>query len=252
MIEILPIPAFEDNYIWFLRSKNHAVVVDPGDATPVIETIKESGLILDAILVTHHHNDHIGGVHELISRYHEAVVYAPAREAYNFPHVPAVEGDSVRLGHLGLNLTVLEVPGHTLGHVAYYGNRMLFCGDTLFACGCGRLFEGTPAQMHASLQRLASLPRESAVYCTHEYTEHNIRFARALDPDNQALLQRQQQVARIREAGKPSLPSTIGLELETNPFLRCDAPAIRKAAGINIPGHALEVFTVIRNMRNHY
>lgn len=250
ILEISPIPAFKDNYIWLLRRGSHAVVVDPGDAAPVIEILSNLALTLDVILITHHHSDHIGGVTELLHRW-PAKVYAPRREHYEFPHTPVEENDVVHLDTINLNLSVMEVPGHTLGHVAYYGANYLFCGDTLFGAGCGRLFEGTPVQMYKSLQRLAKLPKETAVYCTHEYTEHNLRFARTLDANNPALASRQTSTAVVRAANKPSLPSTIGLELETNPFLRCDTSAIQLASGTKST-NPLDIFAAIREMRNHY
>lgn len=251
MIEILPIPAFLDNYIWLMTNGERAVVVDPGDPAPVIEHLKKLNLKLDTILITHHHNDHIGGVNELVARY-GAAVYAPAKESYHFAHIAVAEGDHVKLESLGCEFNVMEVPGHTLGHIAYYCSPMLFCGDTLFSCGCGRLFEGTANQLHQSLQRFASLPPETRVYCTHEYTARNIAFARELEPHNIALQKRQEQVAKLRSGNQPSLPSTIALELETNPFLRCHTEAIRKASGAAENASPDEVFALIRNMRNHY
>ncbi|HEY8118818.1 MAG TPA: hydroxyacylglutathione hydrolase [Methylophilaceae bacterium] len=251
ILEITPIPAFQDNYIWLLRYGNHAAVVDPGDAIPVIETLRRLDLTLDFILITHHHSDHVGGVAELLLHSH-AKVYAPRREHYEFAHIQVRDHDVVQLNSIdNLQLSVMDVPGHTLGHVAYYGANYLFCGDTLFAAGCGRLFEGTSEQMYSSLQRLAKLPKETAVYCTHEYTEHNLRFARMLDTDNPVLASRQDAAAALRANHKPTLPSTIGLELETNPFLRCDTPAIQRAAMIK-SSDPVQVFAAIREMRNHY
>jgi len=255
MLEIFPIPAFRDNYFWLLQRGKHAAVVDPGDATPVIRVLESHGLILDTILITHHHADHIGGVPELLNLY-QSKVYAPLKEQYDFAHQAVKEGDAIHLETLDLQLSIFELPGHTLGHVAYYGANSLFCGDTLFGCGCGRLFEGTHQQLFASLQKLAKLPSETAVYCAHEYTEHNIRFARTLDPQNAALASRQKDAARLREADKPTLPSTIGLELETNPFLRCHTASIKAAAGLYETSlrqiEPEQVFGTIREMRNHY
>lgn len=249
-LEILPIPAFADNYIWLLQRGRHAAVVDPGDAAPVIAALDRYSLTLGAILITHHHADHIGGVETLLRQY-AVPVFAPARGSYDFPHVAVSEGDRVALDALALELAVIETPGHTLDHVAYYGANCLFCGDTLFSAGCGRLFEGTAAQMHASLQRLAALPGATAVYCTHEYTEHNLRFARMLEPDNAVLATHQLQVAALRREGRPTLPTSIALEREINPFLRCGEDAIRTASGCE-KGDQAQIFSAIREMRNHY
>lgn len=250
MLEVLPIPAFQDNYIWLLRSGKHAAVVDPGDASPVISVLENQSLQLDAILITHHHADHIGGVVDLL-RHWPAMVYAPERESYAFPHTQVKEGDQVTLPSLGAQFSVMEVPGHTLGHVAYYGANCLFCGDTLFSGGCGRLFEGTPEQMYTSLQKFTRLPPDTAVYCAHEYTERNLGFARGLEPHNMQLARRQHEVALLRKAKQPTLPSTIGMELETNPFLRCDMEEIQLISGVK-SNNPVEVFAAIRSLRNYY
>jgi hydroxyacylglutathione hydrolase len=249
-LEVLPIPAFADNYIWLIERDRQAAVVDPGDAGPVEAMLARESLELRAILITHHHADHIGGVTALLQE-RSIPVYAPARGHFDFPHIAVADGDLIFLDALALELTVMETPGHTLDHVAYYGANCLFCGDTLFGAGCGRLFEGTPAQMHASLQRLANLPDATAVYCAHEYTEHNLRFARMLDPDNTVLATRQHQAAVMRHSGRPTLPSSLGLERATNPFLRCDTPAIKAASGCE-NNDEVEIFSAIRKMRNHY
>ncbi|HEX5538532.1 MAG TPA: hydroxyacylglutathione hydrolase, partial [Methylophilaceae bacterium] len=214
MLEIFPIPAFSDNYIWLIKRGKQAAVVDPGDAIPVMETLNRLALTLDTILITHHHSDHIGGVAALL-QHSPAHVYAPKHGHYDFRHQGVEEGDIIHLQGFDLDLTVMELPGHTLDHVAYYGADSVFCGDTLFAAGCGRLFEGTPAQMFSSLQRLAHLPAATRIYCTHEYTEHNIRFARSLDPENPLLAQRQSDAAALRQTGRPTLPSNLELELQT-------------------------------------
>jgi hydroxyacylglutathione hydrolase len=231
-LQIVALPAFNDNYIWLLRHHQYAAVVDPGDAAPVIAYLQQHQLKLSAILITHHHSDHIDGVASLIQHY-APQVYASGKEKYTFAHQAVVEGQTLHLDNLQLTLKVLEVPGHTLGHVAYYGANCLFCGDTLFAAGCGRLFEGSAEQLYASLQRLAQLPDTTAVYCTHEYTLRNLEFALSLSPNYPPLLQRQATELAKRQSGLPTLPSTIALELATNPFLRCSA-----------------VFAAIRNMRN--
>lgn len=251
MLEILPIPAFKDNYIWLIHNGQHAVVVDPGDAEPVITCLQQHHLQLDSILITHHHDDHIGGVETLVKMF-QPKVFAPAREKYAFAHMQMSERDTVDLANLNLSLEVIELPGHTLGHIAYYAAPYLFCGDTLFSCGCGRLFEGTAEQMYQSLQKLVALPKDTQVYCTHEYTAHNIGFARQLDPNNTYLQKREMDVRTLRAEGRPSLPTTIGLELQTNPFLRCNDPAIQKASQAKNMNDPVEVFSIIRNMRNNY
>jgi hydroxyacylglutathione hydrolase len=229
MTEVLALPAFEDNYIWVLRDAGCAAVVDPGDAAPVLRYLEDQGLRLVAILATHHHGDHVGGNEDLLRR-HPAPVYGPGDPRIPSVDHPVGDGDRVSLPELGLELRVLEVPGHTRSHIAYLGPGALFCGDTLFACGCGRLFEGSAAQMHASLRRLAALPPETRVYCAHEYTLANIRFARAADPDNPALRTRDAKARALRAAGRPTVPSTIGEERATNPFLRSHEAALVTAA----------------------
>lgn len=232
MLSISPIPAFNDNYIWLLDNGSEAVVVDPGDAGPVKQALAERGLTLAGVLITHHHFDHVGGLPELLAG-RSIPVWGP--------HNPAIEqvtrrlaaGDAITV--LDLPFQVLEVPGHTLDHIAYFhdggadGQPLLFCGDTLFAGGCGRVFEGTPEMMHASLQRLAALPADTLVYCAHEYTLANLAFARAVEPDNSALEERQQAAAASREAGQPTVPSRMQTELATNPFLRCESADLQAA-----------------------
>ena len=248
MTMITPIPAFQDNYIWLISNSQHAVVVDPGDAAPVIAYLKKHKLTLDAILVTHHHADHIGGIDEL-ARHHPCKIYAPLKEKYDFTHEAVTDNQIIHLDNLQLSLEVLDVPGHTLGHIAYYGANSLFCGDTLFGAGCGRLFEGTPAQMFSTLQKLAQLPANTQIYCAHEYTERNLQFALTVEPNNPALLRRIEQTHAARMAGKPSLPSSMASELSTNPFLRCHSSEIAKKMGLE-GRELLEIFTAIRQARN--
>ena len=239
-VHVRPLPAFRDNYIWLLEREGHAVVVDPGDAAPVLNALAEQDLTLDAIVVTHHHADHVGGVTALVAA-HGAPVYGPQRCPFPGIDHRLAQDDHVTL--LGLDFTVLDVPGHTLDHIAYWSPALqaVFCGDTLFAGGCGRVFEGTPAQMHASLARLAALPETTAVYCAHEYTSANLAFARAVEPGNAALQQRSAHCAELRAQGLPTVPSLMGLERATNPFLRCAEPAVRAAASAQLaaaPGAA--------------
>ena len=228
---ITPLPAFKDNYIWLLTRGNEAAVVDPGDAEPVIQAVEQQRLRLTAILATHHHADHVGGLVALKQRF-SATSYGPARESVaQLDHRLA---SGARIDVLGTRFDVIDIPGHTAGHVAFYAAGLkppaVFCGDTLFACGCGRLFEGTPEQMLASLDTLAELPAATRVFCGHEYTVANIRFALEVEPNNRELQTRAAMATAMRKRGEPTLPSTIGLELETNPFMRCDVPSVRAAA----------------------
>ena len=251
---MIPLNAFKDNYIWTLRDARHAAVVDPGEARPVLEYLAREKLALAAILATHHHADHVGGVAELLER-RKVPVYGPKREPIPTLTRPVGEGDTVEIAELGVSFSVLDIPGHTRAHIAYYGVDSLFCGDTLFACGCGKVFEGTPEQMVASLAKLAALPDSTKVYCGHEYTLANIRFARAVEPGNAELAAREARVARLREAGKPSLPSTLGEERRTNPFLRCAEPPVVESADKYLGGRAgdpVRVFAAIREWKNRF
>ncbi len=232
MLKISPIPAFEDNYLWLLETEGHdgCAVVDPGDADPVIQAIEQRGLRLDAILITHKHGDHVGGIRDLKKRWPGAVVYGPRNEPIKALEVRLGEGDRVHLEGLQLDFEVLDVPGHTEGHIAYYGHGALFCGDTMFAGGCGRVFSGTHEQLSRSLQKIADLPGDTLAYCAHEYTMANLGFAQWVEPDNEALQQRHQQDAARREQDQPTVPSRIAIELETNPFMRTDQPGVIRAA----------------------
>ncbi|MCU0765192.1 MAG: hydroxyacylglutathione hydrolase [Burkholderiaceae bacterium] len=249
-----PVPAFDDNYIWLIVRGRDAAVVDPGDAAPVLRRLEQRALALRTILVTHHHGDHVGGVARL-ARATGASVHGPRGEPIPALDVPLAGGE--RIDVLGEAFDVLAVPGHTLGHIAYHAPalRMLFCGDTLFAAGCGRLFEGTAVQMAASLARLAALAGDTRVYCAHEYTAANLRFAREVEPGSAALLGRQRACAALRERGEPTVPSTMADELATNPFLRCAEPAVRGAAearaGRSLPTTEA-VFAVLREWKNAF
>lgn len=258
MIIIDALPAFTDNYLWLLQdpASQRCAVVDPGDATPVLAWLAaHPGWQLSDILITHHHPDHIAGVPQLKAEC-GAKVWGPARENIPGRDVALKDGEIIQV--LGLDWQVIDVPGHTLGHIAYYqatAEPRLFCGDTLFAGGCGRIFEGTAAQMHNSLQRLAALPDNTQIYCTHEYTQSNLRFAQAVEPHNPAIAERLSSVTALRAEDRISLPSTLALERATNPFLRADEPAVKQQAEAHDQcrhADALAVFTSLRNWKNHF
>ncbi|HEX4937256.1 MAG TPA: hydroxyacylglutathione hydrolase [Candidatus Kapabacteria bacterium] len=258
-LHIHPISAFSDNYIWCLHNQQLAVVVDPGDAGPVQRYLQQQGLQLAGILVTHHHPDHIAGINTLVEHWPGIPVWGPAQE-----HIPArtqalQQGNRVQLP-LGLELQVLDVPGHTLGHIAYFGTGastgpVLFCGDTLFSSGCGRLFEGTPEQMFHSLGLFRRLPGETRVFCTHEYTLSNLKFALAVEPDNMDIQQRKTAVEQLRADHLPSLPSTLALELKVNPFLRTDQAPVIEAVSRNCgarPASEAQTFARLRAWKDHF
>jgi hydroxyacylglutathione hydrolase len=251
---VVPLRAFKDNYVWTLRSDRFAAVVDPGEARPVLDYLASEKLRLIAILATHHHQDHVGGVAELLAR-HPCPVYGPRGEPIATLTHPVGGGDAVALPELGLKFEVLDIPGHTRAHIAYYGAKMLFCGDTLFACGCGRVFEGTPQQLYASLQKLVALPDETLVYCGHEYTLANIGFAKAVEPHNASLLEREKSDAMLRRQDRPTLPSTIAREKATNPFLRVREPAVIESANKYLgrrAGDPAGVFAALRQWKNQF
>ena len=255
-MHLIPIPAFDDNYLWLLHDGKRALVVDPGDAGPVQRALDEHALQLESILVTHHHADHTGGV-DALREATGAQVWGPATERIPEPCTPLKGGDTALA--LRLAFQVIDVPGHTAGHIAYYapdvnGKPLLFCGDTLFSGGCGRLFEGTPAQMLASLDKLAALPGNTVVCCTHEYTLSNLRFAMAVEPGNTDLAAYQAKCIRLREQGQPTLPTSITQELLINPFLRTRQATIMQAAR-NFDASARDdvtVFAAIRQWKNQF
>jgi hydroxyacylglutathione hydrolase len=260
-LSVLTVPAFNDNYLWLIHDGVNAAVVDPGDAQPILAALRANHLALTAILLTHHHADHTGGVPALLQHY-GVPVFGPRGDGIAAVTHPLSEGDTVDVPGLPLRLAVLDVPGHTRGHIAYVredGEHWLFCGDTLFAGGCGRLFEGTAAQMAASLNKLAALPSDTKVFCAHEYTLSNLRFALAVEPGNMALRARMEAESRKRDRGEPTVPSTIGLERNTNPFLRYAEPQIAAqllAAG-KLQGEINEiapvaVFAALRQWKNTF
>ncbi|HEY3487561.1 MAG TPA: hydroxyacylglutathione hydrolase [Gammaproteobacteria bacterium] len=233
-IKVIPIPAFKDNYIWLLRrpGRPYCAVVDPGDAVPVLKFLRSESLQLIAILITHHHTDHSGGIAALKQAFPACSVFGPRGENIPLLEQRCADGDKLHFQELALDCKVLDIPGHTAGHIAYYSadeEHLLFCGDTMFSVGCGRLFEGTAEQMYLSLQKLTALPDETAVYCGHEYTLQNIGFAKQVEPDNAALRVWEQQVLRLRNAGQPSLPSRLSTELAVNPFLRTNIENVKQA-----------------------
>jgi hydroxyacylglutathione hydrolase len=256
-INVRPVRAFTDNYIWLIESPaapERLVAVDPGDAAPVLEELRRSGASLAAILLTHHHADHIGGVAGLLE--HGAVpVIGPDDARIALRTRTVRDAERCKLADLGLAFDILAVPGHTLSHIAFYGHDTLFSGDTLFSAGCGRMFEGTPPQMNASLDRLRALPPQTRLFCGHEYTAANLRFALAVEPDNESAREHQTVVERLRASGLPSLPSRLELELRINPFLRCDDPKIIAAAsahvGAKLDGPAA-VFGALRAWKNSF
>lgn len=254
MADVVPLRAFKDNYVWTLRNEKHAAVVDPGEPGPVLEYLRRENLELAAVLATHHHADHVGGIAELRSHY-RVPVYGPRKEPIDTLTHPVSGGDEVGIPELGVTFSVLDIPGHTRAHIAYYGAGALFCGDTLFACGCGRVFEGTPEQMYDSLEKLRALPDDTKVYCGHEYTIANIGFAQAVEPSNRALAARLERDRKLREHGLPTLPSTLGEEKATNPFLRCLEPAVVESANKYLGVRAsdpVRVFAAIRDWKNRF
>jgi hydroxyacylglutathione hydrolase len=255
-IEILPIPALKDNYIWAIidHAQHKAVIVDPGEAEPVDAFLEQHQLALAGILITHHHWDHTGGAIAL-QQQHGVPLIGPKNDPVKGLNFALAENDEASIEHFPMTFRVLDIPGHTLGHIAYYSAGVLFCGDTLFAAGCGRIFEGTPPQMFATLQKIAELPEATNIYCAHEYTLNNLRFAETVEPGNKQIAARLKKVSELRNRHLPSLPSTLAEEKATNPFLRCDSSEIQanveRYAGKKLHS-ALEVFTWLRKWKDEF
>lgn len=253
-MEIYPLPAFKDNYIWTLSEGDAAAVVDPGDAAPVKAYLKENGKRLVAILVTHHHWDHSGGVKELADT-NGCPVFGPAKEKVAGVTQALGEHGKAEIPELGLTFVTLDIPGHTKGHIAFHAHELLFCGDTLFSAGCGRLFEGTAEEMHHSLQKLAALAGETKIYCGHEYTLANLKFAATVESDNHYIEKRTRHCEELRAKGEPTLPSTLMDEKRTNPFLRTAEPAVIVAASAHAGKkleHAVDVFAALRKWKDGF
>lgn len=258
MPSIIPIPALEDNYIWaIVNSKNKAAaIVDPGEASPVLSFLAKEKLTLAAILITHRHWDHTNGIGDLLASHSKKIpVYGPAHDPVSLCTQPLEDNDQIYLKSLDIEFTILHIPGHTKGHIAYIGLGSAFTGDTLFTGGCGRVFEGTPDEMTDSLSKLTDLPPETLIYCGHEYTTKNLQFAELVEPNNSALQKRIQDTALLRKKNKSTVPSTLQLELDTNPFLRTHIPEVQKSAskhtGKNL-NDPISVFAALRNWKDHF
>lgn len=256
MIQILNIPIFQDNYIWLIVNENtkRVIAVDPGDAKPLINYLKNNHMELDAIFITHHHWDHTGGISELLTKF-PVQVFGPKNEVIQNLSDPLSEPDEINISLFSEPIKILNIPGHTKHHIAYYFSNKLFCGDTLFSAGCGRIFEGTPEEMYLSLQKIASLPEDTLIYCTHEYTLNNLRFAKLVEPDNQEITNKMVSVEKQLNQSEPSLPSKLQDEKKYNPFLRCHNATIIKSVGkycgkkLNDP---IEVFKYLREWKNNF
>jgi hydroxyacylglutathione hydrolase len=251
---IHPIPAFQDNYIWTIHNETNAIVVDPGESTPVENYLAKHQLKLQAILITHHHHDHINGIESLLQQWN-CDVYGPADSRIQCKYIKVKEQDLVAIDALKLNFKVIETPGHTLTHICYFNDKWLFSGDTLFSIGCGRMFEGTAEMYVESLQKLKQLDAETALYCTHEYTSSNLDFALAIEPENPALLAYNKQVSELRSAGKVSLPSSLKTELKLNPFLRANDPILQKHLTTKFNQHCgdeVSCFALLRKLKDNF
>ena len=255
MINIEPIKAFDDNYIWLMTTNEGSIVIDPGESKNLLKAIEKKNIKLDAILITHHHYDHTGGIEELLMKYPNLKVYGPNN---NIDLIKSRLRDGELLNIIGIDFEVIEIPGHTLDHIAYYANinnsPILFCGDTLFAGGCGRVFEGTFDQMYESLMKLKKLPKNTRIYCGHEYTINNLKFAKAVEPDNIDLIARYNDVLDLRKNNIPTLPSTLSIELKTNPFLRAEKNNVQKIISNKFKTgfSEKEIFSALRQWKDNF
>ena len=255
MINIEPIKAFDDNYIWLMTTNEGSIVIDPGESKNLLKAIEKKNIKLDAILITHHHYDHTGGIEELLMKYPNLKVYGPNN---NIDLIKSRLRDGELLNIIGIDFEVIEIPGHTLDHIAYYANinnsPILFCGDTLFAGGCGRVFEGTFDQMYESLLKLKKLPQNTRIYCGHEYTINNLKFAKAVEPDNVDLIKRYNDAINLRKNNKPTLPSTLSIELKTNPFLRAEKNNVQKIISNKFKTgfSEKEIFSALRQWKDNF
>lgn len=251
MQDISAIAAFKDNYIWCLRQEKLALIVDPGDAHVVIDDLEQRQSELAVILITHHHPDHTGGIAALKQHWPDATVYAPAAERDKIPFADQwlEDNDQIELTQFNLTFQIMQLPGHTLGHIAYYSAPVLFCGDTLFNAGCGRLFEGTAQQMWQSLSRILTLPDQTLVYATHEYTLANLEFARWADPDNTELADYQHWCQQQRELQQPTLPTPLAVQRQINPFLRAENVDLQRRWQQH---NAVSLFTALRSAKDRF
>ncbi len=256
MLEINPIPAFSDNYFWSIENKDRqSIVVDPGDASPVLDHLTQNKLNLHAILITHHHTDHTGGVNAL-KKHFNCPVYGPKSEAIEFSDTQLEENDNIQFPDFELEFNIIDIPGHTSGHIAYVANGVIFCGDTLFSAGCGRLFEGSPQQMLNSLDKILKLPSSTKFYCAHEYTLNNLKFAQSIEPNNVDIENRIQQVKKMRKQNIPSIPTTLANEKTYNPFLRTREPnmiaAVAELTNGKINYDPVSIFTFLRESKDNF